>query len=72
MKRWADEWDSTGVHDKPMLTTYNGTRHQYKDSECGVYSLYFHYACLNEISMDHAIPDDVINVFRRLLFSKGK
>lgn len=72
MKRWADEWDSTGVHDKPMLTTYNGTRHQYKDSECGVYSLYFHYACLNEISMDHKIPDDVINVFRRLLFSKGK
>lgn len=72
MKRWAEEWDATGVHDKPMLTTYNGTRHQYKDSECGVYSLYFHYACLNEIPMDHKIPDDVINVFRRLLFSEGK
>ena len=72
MKRWADEWDSTGVHDKPMLTTYNGTRHQYKDSECGMYCLYFHYACLNEISMEDRIPDDVINVFRRLLFSNGK
>ncbi len=72
MKRWADEWDSTGVHDKPMLTTYNSTRHQYKDSECGMYSLYFHYACLNEISMEDRIPDDVINVFRRLLFSNGK
>ena len=72
MKRRADEWDSTGVHDKPMLTTYNSTRHQYKDSECGMYCLYFHYACLTEISMEDTIPDDVINVFRRLLFSKGK
>jgi hypothetical protein len=68
MKRWKEEWDATGVHDKPMLTTYNTTRHQFKDSECGIYSLYFHYACLNNIPMDQKIPDDVINVFRRLLF----
>jgi hypothetical protein len=71
MKRWKDEWATIAVHDKPMLTTYNATRHQFKDSECGVYCLYFHYACLNNIPMDHRIPDDVINVFRRLLF-KGQ
>jgi len=69
MKRWKDEWDQTGVHDKPMLTTYNTTRHQFKDSECGMYSIYFHYCCLNEIPMDEKIPDEVINVFRRLLFN---
>jgi len=68
MKRWKDEWEPTGVHDKPMLTTYNKIRHQFKDSECGIYSLYFHYCCLNEIPMDQRIPDDVVNVFRRLLF----
>lgn len=71
MKRWKEEWETTGVHDKPMLTTYNKTRHQFKDSECGIYSLYFHYACLNNIPMDTKIPDDVIHVFRRLLF-KGQ
>jgi len=71
MKRWKDEWQSTGVHDKPMLTTYNTIRHQFKDSECGIYVLYFHYCCLNNIPMDHKIPDDVVNVFRRLLFREN-
>jgi hypothetical protein len=71
MKRWKEEWESTTVHEKPMLTTYNKIRHQFKDSECGVYTLYFHYCCLNEIPMDHKIPDDVINVFRRLLFKQN-
>jgi len=71
MKRWKDEWEQTGVHDKPMLTTYNKILHQFKDSECGVYSLYFHYCCLNGIPMDRRIPDDAINVFRRLLFREN-
>jgi hypothetical protein len=71
MKRWKEEWELTGVHDKPMVTTYNKIQHQFKDSECGIYSLYFHYCCLNEIPMDHKIPDDVVNIFRRLLF-RGK
>jgi hypothetical protein len=68
MKRWKEEWETTDVHDKPMLTTYNTTRHQFKDSECGIYSLYFHYCCLNNISMDEKISDEAISVFRRLLF----
>ena len=70
MKRWKEEWDQTDVHDKPMITTYNKLRHQFKDSECGMYCLYFHYCCLNEIPMDIKIPDDAMNVFRKLLFKE--
>lgn len=72
MKRWRDQWAETGIHSKPMRMEYNATRHQYKDSECGMYCLYFHYACLVEVPMDERIPDKVINTFRRLLFRVGK
>ncbi len=68
MKRWKEQWDATGIHKKPMKLTYNKTRHQYKDSECGMYCLYFHYACLMNLPMDTRMPDDVINAFRNLLF----
>jgi hypothetical protein len=68
MKRWKEEWATAGIHSKPMVTSYNTTRHQFKDTECGMYSLYFHYSCLNGIPMDKKIPDDVVNSFRRLLF----
>jgi hypothetical protein len=68
MERWKEQWDKTGIHDKGMELTYNKTRHQYKDSECGIYCVYFHYACLTEIPMDERIPDEVINSFRSMLF----
>ena len=68
MRRWKDQWDASGLSTAPMKLTYNKTRHQYKDSECGMYCLYFHYACLMNIPMDEKIPDDVINSFRNLLF----
>lgn len=68
MKRWAEQWNATGVHSKPMKLTFNKTRHQYKDSECGMYCLYFHYACLMNIPMNERMPDDVVNAFRNLLF----
>ncbi len=68
MRRWKKQWDTTGIHSKPMKLTYNKTRHQYKDSECGMYCLYFHYACLMMLPMDEKIPDEVINAFRNLLF----
>jgi hypothetical protein len=68
MRRWKQEWDATQIHSKPMKMTYNNTRHQYEDSECGMYSLYFHYCCLNEVSMDKRIPDDAMNAFRNVLF----
>ena len=72
MKRWKDQWDATGIHKKGMRLTYNKTRHQYKDSECGMYCLYFHYACLLGIPMAEKMPDDVINAFRNLLFTMPK
>jgi hypothetical protein len=72
MKRWKQQWDATKTHANGMKLTYNKTRHQYKDSECGMYCLYFHYACLTELPMGTKIPDDVINAFRNLLFRMPK
>jgi hypothetical protein len=72
MKRWKKQWDATGVHKNGMKMTFNKTRHQYKDSECGMYCLYFHYACLMQIPMGKTIPDDVVNSFRDLLFKIPK
>lgn len=68
MKRWKSQWDATGIHAKGMKMTFNKTRHQYKDSECGMYCLYFHYACLMNLPMNQKMPDDVMNAFRNLLF----
>ena len=69
MRRWKAEWDDTRIHKKPMKLTYNGTRHQYEDSECGVYSIYFHYCCLAGIPMNKRIPDEVVRGFRGVLFN---
>jgi len=68
MKRWKEQWDNEEVHPVETKLTFNTTRHQYKDSECGMYCIYFHYACLTELPMDKRIPDDVINLFRNFLF----
>ena len=68
MKRWKEQWDKEEVHPTEMKLTFNKIRHQYKDSECGMYCIYFHYACLTELSMERRIPDEVINSFRNLLF----
>ena len=72
MTRWKEQWDATGIHSQPMKLTFNKTRHQFKDSECGMYCLYFHYACLLGLPMDKRIPDDVVNGFRGLLFRMPK
>ena len=69
MTRWKHEIDDMGLGTTEL--THNATRHQYKDSECGVYSVYFHYCCLLGIPLDERIPDDVINKFRKLLFKVG-
>lgn len=69
MTRWKHEIDLMGIGKTEL--TRNTTRHQYKDSECGVYSLYFHYCCLLGIPLDERIPDEVINKFRKLLFKVG-
>jgi len=68
MSRWKTEVDSLNLFKKPLELSRNTTKHQFKDSECGMYSLYFHHCCLLEIPMDERIPDEVINKFRQLLF----
>jgi hypothetical protein len=72
MRRWKEQWDKTGKHKQGMKMTFNATRHQFKDSECGMYCLYFHHCCLMEIPMEERIPDEVVNAFRGLLFKMPK
>jgi hypothetical protein len=72
MRRWKEQWDKTGKHKQGMKMTFNATRHQFKDSECGMYCLYFHHSCLMEIPMEERIPDEVVNAFRGLLFKMPK
>lgn len=68
MKRWKKQWDSLNAHPKKMVLTYNKTRHQFQDSECGMYCVYFHYCCLTGIPMEERVPDDVVRGLRGLLF----
>jgi len=68
MQRWKEQWDSTGMHSEPMQMTYNKIKHQQQDSECGMYSLYFHLCCLVGTPMDKRIPDEVVRGFRGLLY----
>jgi hypothetical protein len=72
MKRWKEQWLQAGVHQQPMKLTYNKTRHQYEDSECGMYCLYFHLCCLLGIPMEERIPDPVVRGLRGMLFHVGK
>lgn len=72
MRRWKDQWLESKVHSQPMRLTYNKIRHQYEDSECGMYCLYFHLCCLLGIPMKERIPDPVVRGLRGMLFSVGK
>ena len=72
MKRWRDQWLDVGIHKTAMMTTFNKTRHQYEDSECGMYCLYFHFCCLLGIPMEERIPDPVVRGFRSMLFRVDK
>jgi hypothetical protein len=68
MRAWKSQWDTTTVHPRPMQLSYNKTRHQFKDAQCGMYSLYFLHCCLNEVPMAHKIPDDVMMYMRPMFF----
>ena len=64
MFRWKEQWDKAHPRQTPMKLTYNTTRHQFKETECGMYCLYFHYACLMDVPMNNRITDDEINGLR--------
>lgn len=72
MQRWKGQLDDMKTHKEKTQLTYNKVRHQYENSECGMYSLYFHFCCLVGVPMESRIPDDVMNSFRGVLFSIGK
>jgi hypothetical protein len=54
-------------------TRYNHIQHQYKDSECGVYSIYFITKLLEDKSFDeiinNKIADDEMAEFRAEFFT---
>ena len=72
MNRWKEQWDETKINSKPTELTYNKIRHQYEDSECGMYCLYFHWCCLTNIPLEERVPDKVVRAFRKMLFSISK
>ena len=60
-------------YDIPVPIKYNSRRHQYQNSECGVYCLYFIYQCLlgrqsfEELTAQ-AIPDRQMRQWRSVFF----
>ena len=63
--------EQTGIKLKKIV---NGKQHQYKDSECGVYSLYFIISRLQGKSCDYInnkiIKDEEMNNYRKKFFRK--
>lgn len=58
--------------DRPIKSEYNATRNQFKNSECGMYSLNFIRMLLKGIPFEkieeNPIPDDEINACRKTFF----
>lgn len=72
MASWKDQLDSAGTHEHAMELYYNDRRHQYKESECGMYCLYFIHCCILRVSMNQRIPDEVMNMMRKFFFEVPK
>ena len=70
MSSWKDQWDSAGG--PPMKLVYNDIRHQYKESECGMYCIYFIHCCIMRVPMNQRIPDDVMMTMRKFFFTIPK
>jgi len=72
-----DNENKNNIHIQNLLSNeidirYNNVQHQFKNSECGVYSIYFIIRILNGESIDsiinNPINDDNINKFREEFF----
>ena len=63
---------SLTLQDKTLKLQSNGRRFQYKDSECGVYSMVFVLSMLTgqkfRTFVKHPISDDTVQEFRKFLF----
>jgi hypothetical protein len=66
MHRWSQQWHTITGHQ--LTCAYNSKVHQKRDSECGMYCLYFLHCCLFEIPMQARVDDEVVNFARGLLF----
>lgn len=70
--RRINKFCELGLGKKNVVTDYNKIRHQYGNSECGVYSINFILRLLNgdgfEKICNDKTPDDVINKFRDVYF----
>lgn len=64
------------VDKKPIDRRVNKLRHQYQNSECGVYSISFILRLLNGESFDEIeskpIPDEDVNKCRIIYFNNNK
>lgn len=56
----------------PFVTEYNKVRHQFKNSECGVYCMYFITQMLENVNFEtftnNGLHDDAVNKFRTYYF----
>lgn len=66
MMKWSNQWKE--ITGRTLRTEYNSTRHQMKNSECGMYCIYFLHCCLFTVPMNVRVPDDVVNQLRVELF----
>ena len=67
---------SHGTNNKKVKIQINNKRHQYKNSECGVYSLHFIIKQLEGDSYqkvcENKISDDEMNNYRQMFFTNAK
>lgn len=61
MQRWSTQIPN-------MELRYNTIRHQYKNAQCGMYSLLFLHCSLFDIPMTKKVPDDVVANMRKMMF----
>ena len=68
MHRWKQQYDAMPQASKPMELFYSKIKHQKKDAQCGMYSIYFLYCSIFEVPIQERIPDDVVEWMRHFFF----
>ena len=74
MRRQAKFMQSCGKKIEEIRVDHNKIRHQYKNSECGVYSIRFIVKMVKGANFDklckNKVPDDKVNKCRSVYFDK--
>lgn len=66
MANWDEQFKAIAGHG--LTLQYNSVLHQTKNSECGMYCIYFIHCCLLEIPLSHRVPDEAVNMLRDAFF----